>query len=78
MATVKTSVKRLLDNYTYYAVLNEVRTSAKAEGKPEGKALADALFAVLHPAETLDDVMEPEGDGDEDEGEDEDGDEPSE
>ena len=71
MATVKTSVKRLLDTYTYYAALNEIRLNAKAENKPEGKALADALFAMLAPAERLDDDMEPEGSGeDDDEGDD--------
>lgn len=77
MATCKTSVKRLLDNYTYYAVLNEIRNNAKAEGEA-GKPLASALFDAMKLAETLDDSMEPEGDGSEDEdgeGEDEDGDE---
>lgn len=75
MATCKTTVKRLLDTYTYYAVLNEIRAAAKSESQVEGKALATALFESLQPAERLDDAMEPEGgggeEGDDDEGEDE-------
>lgn len=70
MDRVRTSVRQLLSNHTYYSVLNAIREEAKLEQPDEAKALVLALRPALDSAELLDDVMEPEGD-DEDAGDDE-------